>query len=455
MEVIFIASDTGRTQPNDCTMATKSSSLNRLTWYGPWNSVFSAGLPTKWQKLLTRWLQQQRWFLDKNNSTATLQLESAQHIDVKGKPVWWLLVKMGERCYQIALVLLPNWASDAVLELTGHDEGVVIDAWRWPPFAQWAWQQIRPATPVPEASIEAGASNSQVRFSEVAVLKVQRVITQGVHVEVEMGEELIRRGATMTVPVLGQLRWRERTMGLLFAYQPQVQDGWNWFLSKASFATDDYLQAVTLLGQRTRELHRLLAEPCADQAFSPYVLTADEWQARLTLISSRMEHVRKLLLQHRSCDRRTTLLQQQYLRTSSQTHLISLKKHGLLVHRIHGDYHLGQVLRTDRDWKIIDFEGEPLRPVHERRAKDLPLRDVAGMLRSFSYGLATLGVSDPKQNVRWREAFLQGYAGEEPIDMSLLDVLELEKALYEVEYEIRTRPDWLWIPLQALCERGH
>jgi len=140
------------------------------------------------------------------------------------------------------------------------------------------------------------------------------------------------------------------------------------------------------------------------------------------------------------------------------------------LQRIHGDYHLGQVLDVPgRGWVLIDFEGEPLRPLAERSLPDIPLRDVAGMLRSFDYVGATIAMRDPAAGpaaVEWamtaRAAFLLGYhqegsaalAGQE----ALLAAFELDKAVYESIYEIRNRPTWLPIPLRAvrrLAEEAH
>jgi maltokinase len=126
------------------------------------------------------------------------------------------------------------------------------------------------------------------------------------------------------------------------------------------------------------------------------------------------------------------------------------------VSRIHGDYHLGQLLRTADGFAVIDFEGEPARTVLERRAPASPLRDVAGMLRSLDYAAHTSnrdGVPDGEA-VIWlrgaRAALLDGYGGISPADLPLLAAFELEKACYEVVYEANNRPDWTWLPLEAL-----
>jgi maltose alpha-D-glucosyltransferase/alpha-amylase len=146
--------------------------------------------------------------------------------------------------------------------------------------------------------------------------------------------------------------------------------------------------------------------------------------------------------------------------------------------RVHGDYHLGQVLRTESgDFAIIDFEGEPSRSLEQRREKTSPLRDVAGMLRSFAYAAATLAMSVEKtvdmptrelRSARWerdvRAAYIAGYLGESEDDAPdvlpeehehvglLLTLFETEKAFYELAYELNNRPDWAWIPMRGISK---
>jgi trehalose synthase-fused probable maltokinase len=132
--------------------------------------------------------------------------------------------------------------------------------------------------------------------------------------------------------------------------------------------------------------------------------------------------------------------------------------------RTHGDYHLGQTLWTGKDWVVIDFEGEPARPLPERRRRRSPLRDVAGMLRSFAYAASAVRIlrgGDPPAGweQRAREEFLEGYFGvverslvppSEEARTRLLAVFELEKAVYELRYELNNRPDWVGIPVAGI-----
>jgi maltokinase len=123
--------------------------------------------------------------------------------------------------------------------------------------------------------------------------------------------------------------------------------------------------------------------------------------------------------------------------------------------RVHGDFHLGQTLRTPSGWKIIDFEGEPAKTMAERRAPDSVWRDVAGMLRSFDYAAASVpGPHSQTWAADCRAAFLRGYADDElgAAEANLLRAYEADKAIYEVVYETRNRPAWVGIPLRAVAE---
>jgi maltokinase len=127
----------------------------------------------------------------------------------------------------------------------------------------------------------------------------------------------------------------------------------------------------------------------------------------------------------------------------------------LHTQRVHGDFHLGQTLHTPTGWKIIDFEGEPAKSMAERRSPDAVWRDVAGMLRSFDYAAASVpGPHSKTWAAECRAAFLRGYVGTElrATEAKMLRAYEADKAIYEVVYEMRNRPDWVGIPLGAVAE---
>jgi maltose alpha-D-glucosyltransferase/alpha-amylase len=239
-----------------------------------------------------------------------------------------------------------------------------------------------------------------------------------------------------------------------------------------------YLASAQLLGRRTAEMHRALADP-GDAAFAPEPFGAEARDATHREMTALAEQVLDLLAAKRDVipdvlrppveavlDAAPTLLERlEAIRGEAPA--------GVRI-RIHGDYHLGQVLRTEEDFIILDFEGEPARSLAERRLKQPPLKDVAGMLRSFSYAayaaLFTFtlnGADDYALLAPWADAwqhwigkaFLASYRSTAGTDLGvqdswefdrLLDAFILEKALYELRYELNNRPHWLGIPLVGI-----
>jgi maltose alpha-D-glucosyltransferase/alpha-amylase len=240
------------------------------------------------------------------------------------------------------------------------------------------------------------------------------------------------------------------------------------------------LDAAAALGRRTAELHLALALPTDDPAFAPEPLTVEDLNAlgeRVRSSAARMLDALKdglPALSDSVVELAGTVLSRRRTLLDGIRDLGSRPVGGLRT-RVHGDYHLGQVLRVKNDYLILDFEGEPSRTLEERRLKQSPLKDVAGMLRSFSYAawmsLFQFTTRGPDQFQRlepwarlWERAasasFLRAYR-EKAADGSflpddanalraVLDAYVLEKALYEVRYELDNRPTWVWIPLRSL-----
>jgi maltose alpha-D-glucosyltransferase / alpha-amylase len=241
-----------------------------------------------------------------------------------------------------------------------------------------------------------------------------------------------------------------------------------------------YLNAAQTLGRRTGELHVALASPTDDVAFAPEPFTAADFRTMrdgLLENASRtfdaLEDNLEKLPDDAAEDARMLLSRRSAI--FDRLHEATLRNAGGMRIRIHGDYHLGQVLRTESDFVLLDFEGEPARSLEERRAKQSPLKDVAGMLRSFSYAAAaalmhftTRHSQDEGRGDRWAHLweqtvtaeFLKAYtevaqgSAMLPEDastfQSLLEVYVLEKALYELFYELNNRPDWVRIPLRGI-----
>jgi maltose alpha-D-glucosyltransferase/alpha-amylase len=245
-----------------------------------------------------------------------------------------------------------------------------------------------------------------------------------------------------------------------------------------------YLDAVLLLGRRTGEMHRALAAGGAPETQPEPFTTLYQrslYQSMRNLVGRSLRMLGQALPQLSGPERERAeaiLARREALLTAFRS-ILERKFEGQRI-RIHGDYHLGQVLYTGKDFAIIDFEGEPARPLSERRLKRSPLRDVAGMLRSFHYASVAALFREQERGLtaegrlqaleQWARfwtgwvsaSFLRGYleavddAGFLPADdhsrQMLLDVFLLEKALYELGYELDNRPTWMRIPVEGILD---
>ncbi len=330
--------------------------------------------------------------------------------------------------------------------------------------------------------IAAEQSNSTMIVGRKAVLKLLRKIAPGTHPDAEMVGHLAENGFAAVPPILGTATRHEDGEDTLImiaqAFVYNQGDGWQWTLGNLErMATENewsfaiYESFAVNLGRRLAEMHCLLAQPTDKADFAPEPVdtaSADNLAAR---VIGEFDHALQRLEQA-DLDDATRLdakwLTEQRDAIRSRIEEVAEKAEGSLKTRIHGDLHLGQVLVTGDDVMIIDFEGEPLRPLGERRAKDLPLRDVAGILRSFDYAASVAQRSRPAGAESWEEpaeelalqfrqrakaAFIEGYsstADEAP--GLLLDLVLLEKAAYEVSYEAANRPDWITVPVFGLVQ---
>jgi maltose alpha-D-glucosyltransferase/alpha-amylase len=327
-------------------------------------------------------------------------------------------------------------------------------------------------------------SNSAVVIGRSVMLKVFRRIVDGIHPEEEMVKELTRRGFTGIAPLLGEATHVRSDGGAATVMVAQrfienQGDGFHWSVEQAKRLLDDRTSVeeghdgfetvahfVCVAGQRLGEMHRELGQPSDNPDFAPEPATENviaTWRetarrqvgVALDLLDGRdlgndTEAVRALL------ERRDALM------TGIDTAMGD--GFGSQLIRIHGDLHLGQVLVAAGDAVIVDFEGEPLKPISERRAKNSAMRDVAGMLRSFSYVVWTALRTSPTTaqidvdtlltnfETRSAAAFTEGYvrgrgSALTPKEERLLRVFSLERAAYEVGYEIANRPDQIAVPL--------
>ncbi|MDA8381581.1 MAG: putative maltokinase [Betaproteobacteria bacterium] len=352
---------------------------------------------------------------------------------------------------------------------------------------------------LPVRALGTESSNTTMRLGERLLLKIYRRLHAGVHPELELGRFLTDVAHFRhAVPLLGSAEYRAEdgrstTLALLQDYVENQGDGWHYTLDylrrflaeaaapahagSASAGHESFLGLVRILGQRTGELHRALSRSTGDPVFEPEVATDGDrraWVARvhddarvsLDLLARRLPILNAAL----GAEASALLGARDALDAWIGRHPPPPSQ--VLKTRYHGDYHLGQVLLTDQDFVIIDFEGEPARPLAERREKHCPLRDVASMLRSFNYAmhsaLAAAGSEEraaehAKLGRQWeratRVAFLRAYRN--AVDSArlygtwrdaqqLIELFLMEKALYELRYELDHRPDWASIPLKGI-----
>jgi trehalose synthase-fused probable maltokinase len=322
----------------------------------------------------------------------------------------------------------------------------------------------------PVALMRGEQSNTSVRFGEALILKLFRRLQYGPNPDVEVGLFLTEHSHFRGCPrVAGSVDYvspegEQASLALLQGFERNRGDAWATTLARVRTVLEggdpsESGSAMARLGQTTADLHLALASGTGD--FSAEKITAADvamWRDAIH------DEVRSAVA---GLTRRAISVDVEALLRRADG-VAALK--GALKARHHGDYHLGQVLeRDDGSFVILDFEGEPAKPLAQRREKRSPLRDVAGMLRSFDYArnsaLRSLGDSDPHKIRRahdWYaavgEAFLSAYLttarqrpGLLPTDIEPpLAALELEKAAYEVLYELNNRPEWLPIPLTAL-----
>jgi maltose alpha-D-glucosyltransferase/alpha-amylase len=342
-------------------------------------------------------------------------------------------------------------------------------------------------------------SNSLLTIGDVAMLKIYRRISVGEHPEVEMGRYLTAEGFTHAPPLLGDVvrvasNGTPCTLAIALGFVRNEGDAWSWILDHLSRALDTLAPATGVhtpeadllsdceailgaIGKRLGELHAILSRDRPDPAFAPKVADASDaanW-ARKTeeRIQTAFEGISRLQTWQRDQDRdraQTLLSQSEGIVAAIRN--LAKSGAGTLMTRIHGDFHLGQVLVASGDAYIIDFEGEPGASIEERRAKTSPLRDVAGLLRSIDYAGATFidrrGVgaipADAVQRdqlialfrTRAATAFLRAYweatdARSGPAARALLDLFLIEKAAYEIAYEAANRPTWIGVPVAGLA----
>ncbi|MBL6458598.1 maltose alpha-D-glucosyltransferase [Belnapia sp. T6] len=348
--------------------------------------------------------------------------------------------------------------------------------------------------------LSAEQSNSSLIYGEQIVLKIIRRINPGIHPEAEMTRYLTEAGFANTAPLLGEVvriapDGTPHTLMLAQGFVRNQGDGWGWTQDWLQRAVDEaaltedapedafagYLTFAEALGRRLGELHTALARPTDNPDFAPERATeADRaaWaRGALEQLDPALDLLARPGLPEDVAPLAAALVAKRDALHAAAERLAQ-SADGALKTRVHGDFHLGQVLVAQGDAVIVDFEGEPARSLEERRAKGSPLRDVAGLLRSLDYaasvatateasGAATAAPSERRAALfqRWQresaETVLRAYravetAAENPwvpegAEAALLDLFLLEKAAYEIRYEAANRPAWIGVPLRGLA----
>jgi maltose alpha-D-glucosyltransferase/alpha-amylase len=492
-------------------------------------------------EILPKYLALRRWFASKNDTVRSVKLARTALLAQGSIMLAEFDVELARRTdtYLIPLAItwddLPTSALEQQLALARVRQvrrtGLLTDAFAVDALAHAVLEGLRGdvslqqdegeirfvSTPrlaetaiAPDATIRrlsAEQSNSSQIIGNAAMLKVLRRVTPGVHPEIEMSNHLTRAGYANTPPLLGSV-WRvlpdgeQQALIVVQGFIFNQGDGWQWTqdtLAKAIgtlAATDDqpadaahgitpYLTFAATTGKRLGELHMVLAQDSDDPAFAPEIATeadASAWSAEIAAqldaavaalravsiwTDPQAESDAAALIESHAAIRRRIDALARHVPTSMKT-------------RIHGDFHLGQMLVAVDDVYLIDFEGEPARSLAERRAKYSPLRDVAGMIRSFDYARAMATSGNAAQTLRITErtapflrdaheqavaAFLGAYRAVHDTaqkrwasveaEASLLDLFLLQKAAYEICYEAANRVAWISVPLRGLAEISH
>ena len=416
------------------------------------------------RQLLPAFLAKQRWFSGGEPDNVEIEQDEQLH-----DRMLWMLVDADGKRYQVPVGGCTTSAPPDFLH--GHDASILgasnnvllYDATLDPELAMVLLDTVAPGEVAKHVRpMGAEQSNTSLVFDDRLVLKLFRRVHDGPNPDIEVTAALGGVGFTSVAAPIGVWERDQRHLAVVQPYLQGATDGWALALTSLRdlYATediDDPSQAggdfgaeARRLGQVTAEMHLSLA-----RAFGSHAPKVGEWVGVMLRQLERVGAERPWRAAAEAAFQR----------------FASAPEQGPAI-RVHGDYHLGQVVRTDAGWFVLDFEGEPARPLSERRMPASPLKDVSGMIRSFHYA-AEVALREREETdvdrlrplaLKWearnRAKFLDGYFSTEGIEELLggneeavsvaLDAWELDKAVYEVGYELGHRPDWVGIPESAV-----
>jgi maltokinase len=442
------------------------------------------------EERLREWVQEQRWYASK--SRAVTGLEIVEGVPLCEHPMLFLALIQARfatgthELYQLPLALRASDDKPVPNPIAQTDDWTVYDALAEPDRAIELLRRIdgnedletadgrfsfhrteRLAIPSAEPSVRAMGveqSNTSLVFDEKLVLKVFRKLEPGINPELELLRFLTEHDFPSIAPLLG---WYDydgaplaATLGVAQEFLPDAVDGWALALDEIATNPETFLERLGSLGAVTAQMHNVLASEYSDPTFVP----EEPSQEALSLLTATIDEDIERIFVRLPDDERVAPIAGRGQDVRERLAALAHLGVGGRVIRTHGDYHLGQTLHTPRGWVIIDFEGEPARPLPERRQKRSPLRDVASMLRSFAYVASAVELlrgqpapEDFEQHARAR--FLEQYFAEidwtllppgEAAVVNLLAIFELKKAIYELQYELDNRPDWVAIPVAGI-----
>lgn len=490
---------------------------------GEWVSLVAEGTRQPLEACLAPYVAGRRWFRSKSRHAEGAKLEAS--FPLRDRAAEGLLVVVALRFtegaderYVLPLAFLEGAPAEAVARAqphlviarldvatsSGSRAGYLVDGVADPALLQSLLARVREGSMVKEGDLElrfrgilrtsawsipaatprvvdVEQTNTSVVYGDACMLKIVRRLDDEPGADLEMGEFLTRAGYAHAPPLIGAIELASpgrpaSTVAVVHRFVANQGDAWKYFLARLARVLREEelplasLDDVRLLAGRVGELHLALASG-KEPAFVPEPLCKEERARLAEATRGSLEAVLGTLRDSSGADRSAS---ERVLARTPGLHQILRSFEDTPTHaektRIHGDLHLGQILRTPDDFVLIDFEGEPARPLHERKSKRSPLADVAGVLRSFHYASVS-GLRAQRATPHGNElsetwyracvhAFLEAYlAVTAPAGLSaaaraehraILDYYALEKCVYEVRYELDNRPDWVAIPLAGL-----